>query len=121
MQYPLVGDLLRWFNLTSNKTSFDRQNLTEKKSLFLARKNVPKAAVFNSIGSGGIDPPYARIAASLAVRGFVVGCGRISAWLCVCVCWCWWASIHQKNSAFYPIKTPFFALFYVFLCHLRGL
>lgn len=58
MQYPLVGDLLRWFNLTSNKTSFDRQNLTEKKSLFLARKNVPKAAVLSSIGSGGIAPPY---------------------------------------------------------------
>ncbi len=58
MQYPLVGDRLRWFNLTSNKTYFDSQNLTEKKSLFLARKNVPKAAVLSSIGSGGIDPPY---------------------------------------------------------------
>lgn len=57
MQYPLVGDRLRWFNLTRHKPSFDRQNLTEKKSLFLARKNVPKAAVLSSIGSGGIDPP----------------------------------------------------------------
>lgn len=68
-------DLLRWFNLTSNKPSFDSQNLTEKKSLFLARKNVPKAAVLSSIGSGGIEPPIPCMAASLATLGFSVSWG----------------------------------------------
>ncbi|EKS3675069.1 hypothetical protein QL374_005261 [Salmonella enterica] len=76
-----------------------------------------EAAVLSPIGSGKVDPPIPCIAESLAARGFAVDWIGAVAWLCVCVFLVLVAAIHQKNSDFYPIKTPFFALFYVFLCH----
>ncbi|EGF7277874.1 hypothetical protein IC374_002062 [Salmonella enterica] len=70
-----------------------------------------EAAVFNSIGSGGIDPPYPCIAVSLAAPGFAVDWIGAVAWLCVCVFLVLVAAIHQKNSDFFPLKTPFFTFF----------